>query len=60
MPKFLVAIDYTVSITFEVEADDEDGAVEKAVAIEEPKDTWTEKIWDSIEFAAAWVVEEIK
>ena len=60
MPKFLVAIDYTASITYEVEADDADEAIDKATAIEEPKDTWTEKIWDSIEFADAWVVEEIK
>ena len=60
MPKFLVAIDYTASITYEVEADDEDEAIEKAQAIEEPEDTWIEKVWDSIEFADAWVVEKIK
>ena len=60
MPKFLVAIDYHASVLYEVEADNEPDAIEKAKAIVPPDDQFEEEIRESLDLADAWVVEEIK
>lgn len=59
MPRYLVAIDYTASINYEVEAPDEETAIEIAKAIEEPEEEFANKVLNSIEFEDAWVVEEV-
>ena len=57
MPKYLVGIYYSASIAYELEATDEESALEMAKAIEEPRDTFMEKITDSIEFEDANILE---
>jgi hypothetical protein len=59
MPKYRVSIYYSASIDYEVEAEDEDSALDLALAIEEPKDVWSEKVWENIEFADAFVREKV-
>lgn len=59
MPKYLVTIYYSASIDYEVGAENEEQAVELAKAIEEPKDKWIEKVWDSVEYEDAFAREEL-
>ena len=55
MSKYTVSIHYSASIDYDVEAENEDEALEIANDIEEPSDTFAEKILESIEYEDAFV-----
>lgn len=59
MPKYRVSIYYSASADFEVEAPDEDSAIEIAKAIEDPPDEFPGKIMESLEYEDAFVREEL-
>ena len=54
--KYTVTIYYAAAIDYDVEADNENEARDKAIAIEEPWDTFQEKVAASAEFTDAEVV----
>jgi len=57
MPKYLVSLYYTASKGYEVEADNESQALEKAQAIEESEESFLEGI-SSLEYADGFVSEQ--
>lgn len=57
MKKYTVAIYFMATILYEVEADSEVEAIDKAKDIEEPPDVFAQKVLEDIEYHDAMAVE---
>ena len=60
MPKYRVILDYSASVSYDVEAADEDDAIEVAKQVEVPDELFLPKLMENLEFSDAWVDQELK